>query len=283
MTAVRNVRFPLIAASVTALSMVALSGCGSSGSGSSSTASGGISVVNPGKLTICTHVPYKPFEYRDAKGKVIGFDIDMIELAAKKLGLTQQLVDIEFAQITSGAVFAAKKCDVAMGAITINDKRKKAVSFSVPYFKATQALITKKGAGIKSLADLKGKKVGVQTDTTGQAYAKEHAAANGYTMVVYDDLPTELTGLKAGQVDGAINDNGPVLDYTKSNPDTEVATEFNTNEQYGFVGQKDNANATKLMNVVSAQITASLKDGSYQKTYKKWFGKDPVALPDATS
>ncbi|MEO6996652.1 MAG: transporter substrate-binding domain-containing protein [Terracoccus sp.] len=130
---------------------------------------------------------------------------------------------MEFASITTGAVFAAKKCDLAMGAITINDKRKNTVSFSNPYFSATQALLAKKTSGITDLSSLKGKKVGVQNDTTGQSYANKNKDANGYEIVVFDDLPTEVTGLQAGRVDAIINDNGPLGDFSKSNADYAIA------------------------------------------------------------
>jgi polar amino acid transport system substrate-binding protein len=262
--------------------LLALGACGSGSDSGGATASGGVQLVNSGTLTVCTHFSYKPFEFKDASGKPVGFDIDLTDLAAKKLGVTTTYVDIEFAQITSGAVFAAKKCDLAMGAITINDKRKQAVSFSDNYFSASQALLTKKASGINDLPDMKGKKLGVQTDTTGQAYAEKNKDANGFEVIVFDDLPTELTGLQSGRVDAAVNDNGPLLDFSKSNPDFTVVKEFNTGEQYGFVGQKNNANATKLMGVFNDALSAAIKDGTYAKIYKTWFGAEPTVLPSAS-
>jgi polar amino acid transport system substrate-binding protein len=269
----------------TVLAMAALLALGACSSGSDSggaTAAGGVQLVKSGTLTVCTHFSYKPFEFKDPSGKPVGFDIGLTDLAAKKLGVTTTYVDIEFAQITSGAVFAAKKCDLAMGAITINDKRKQAVSFSDNYFSASQALLTKKASGIKDLPDMKDKKLGVQTDTTGQAYAEKNKGANGFQVIVFDDLPTELTGLQSGRVDAVVNDNGPLLDFAKSNPDFTVVKEFNTGEQYGFVGQKNNANATKLMGVFNDALSASIKDGTYAKIYKTWFGAEPTVLPNAS-
>ena len=79
-------------------------------------------------------------------------DMDLANLAAKKLGATVKLVDIDFASTTSGAAFAAKKCDRAMGAITITDQRKQTISVCKPYFSATQALLVKKSSGIGDLS-----------------------------------------------------------------------------------------------------------------------------------
>ena len=271
-------RVALTAAAV--LSSLALAACGSSSSdtSSSSAAAGsgdsGVTLLKSGTLQVCTHLSYKPFQFKDDKGAIVGFDVDIMDLVAKKLGAKQEIVDIDFAQITSGAVFAAKKCDAGAAATTINDKRKGAILFSDPYFDATQALLVKKDSGIKDLTGLKGKKIGVQTDTTGAEYTDKNKDANGYEVVVFDDLPTQLAGVLSGRVDAAINDNGVVFDYAKDNPTTEVTKEFDTGEQYGMMFQKDNANGTALAKVTNDILKAARADGTYNTIYKKWFGVD---------
>lgn len=257
------------------ISTLALAACGSSddGADAGATNASGVSTIQKGTLKACTHLSYKPFEFKEGS-KVVGFDVDLTDLVAKKLGLTQEVVDIEFATITSGAAFAAKKCDIGYGATTITDERKKAVLFSDPYFEATQALIVKKDSGIKDLAGLKGKKVGVQTDTTGQSYVEENKGANGYTPVVFEDLPTQLAGVLAGRVEGAVNDNGPLFDYVKDNPSTEVVAEFQTGEKYGLMVKKDDPNAQKIIDAANEALKAALADGTYNTIYKKWFGVD---------
>ncbi|KJK12728.1 ABC transporter substrate-binding protein [Terrabacter sp. 28] len=270
-------------AAVVSATTLALAACGSSsdsGGSTGSNPSGGPQLVSSDALTVCTHLSYKPFEFKDASGNVVGFDMDLAQNAAKQLGQSKvTIVDIDFASQTSGAVFAAKKCDMAMGAVTINDKRKQSVAFSTPYFSATQALLAKKSAGITDLSSLKGKKLGVQTDTTGQAYGDKNKDANGYETVVFDDLPTEIAGVQSGRVDAAINDNGPLLDFAKSNPDFAVVKEFDTGEQYGFLFQKDNPNAAKIKDAFNAALKKSIEDGSYKASYKKWFGSEPAVIP----
>lgn len=277
------------AAVCAAIVPVALAGCGSSGSGNtgsggtaSSGADGGLTLVSPGKLTVCTHMAYKPFQF-NKDGKIVGFDVDILDLAAKDMGLEQQIVDIEFQQIWSGAAFKAKKCDVGAAGMTITDARKQSVAFSVPYFDATQALLVKKGSGITDLAGLKGKKLGVQTETTGQEYAAKHASENGYEAMVFDDLPLEVNAVKSGRVDAAINDNGVLFDFAKDNPDTEVVAEFDTGEQYGIAAAKDNPNATAILDKINASIEKAKKDGAYDEIYKKWFGAAPAKAGDAAS
>lgn len=265
------------AAVIGAVCLLGTTGCGSSSSGK---AKGGAEVVSKGNLTVCTHLSYKPFEYKDSNGKVIGFDVDMADLAAKRLGLKTKIVDVDFAQITSGAVFPAKKCDVAMGAMTITPERQKAATFSTPYFNATQALLAPKSAGVKDLSSLKGKKIGVQTDTTGQLYAQKYAKQYGYDVVVFDDLPTSLTGLTSKRVDAVINDNGPLNDFAKDHSDLAVVKEFNTGEQYGFNAAKT-ADGKKLMKQVDAAFKQAISGPEYKSIYKKWFGVEPAQLPKA--
>ena len=266
--------------SLAALAALVLTGCGGSEDGTSegtgdTAAAGEVTLVKEGTLSVCTHLSYKPFQFKEADGTVVGFDVDLMDLVAEELGVTQEIVDIDFAQITSGAVFAAGRCDAGAAATTITEERQKAILFSDPYFTATQALIVKTGSGITDLSDLTGG-LGVQSDTTGQIYAEKQKADNGYDfdVVIFDDLVTQLNGLKADRVVGAINDNGVVLDFAKENPDTEVVTEFDTGEEYGFMAQKDDANATALMEKINEVLAAAKEDGRYNEIYKKWFGTD---------
>jgi polar amino acid transport system substrate-binding protein len=156
--------------------------------------------------------------------------------------------------------------------MTITDERKQAIDFSDPYFDASQALLVKKGSGVKALEDLKGKKIGVQLETTGEKYANDNAAQFGYTVVQYEDLPLMETAVRTGAVDAAINDNGVLYDYVKEFPDTEVTKEFDTGESYG-IGLKKGNSALKAK--VDDVLKKAKESGEYDKIYEKWFGKKP--------
>jgi polar amino acid transport system substrate-binding protein len=255
---------------------IAVAGCGDSSdsgnSGSQPTSGSGapaVKLVNTGKLTNCTGLPYKPFEFEEG-GKVIGFDIDLMDLVAKKLGVTQDIIDTPFDGIQSGADFNSGKCDLSSAGMTINDKRKQNIDFSDPYFDATQALLVKKSSGIKDLPALSGKKLGVQNTTTGQEYAEKNAA--GANLVVFEDLGLLLTAVETGQVDAGINDNGVLYDWVKDKTDFEVSKEFNTGEQYGIGLKKGN---TELLTVINDVLKEAKSSGEYDKIYEKWFGKKP--------
>jgi polar amino acid transport system substrate-binding protein len=266
---------------IAGLSALALAGCSNGPTSTSSTpaasaaGASGVSLISAGKLTVCTHLPYAPFQSNDDSGKTVGFDVDMMDLVAKKLGVTQAVVDTPFEGIKSGQDMATGKCDIAAAGMTITDERKKAILFSVPYFDATQALLVPNGSSVKSLADLKGKKLGAQSSTTGLDYATKNKAANGYEIVEFQDLASETQALLTGQVDGAINDLPVWSEALKQNPGkATIATQFNTGEQYGF-GMKLGNDALKK--VVDEVITSSKSDGTYDQLFKKWIGDVPAS------
>lgn len=254
----------------TALALV-LAGCGGSSEPATPAApAGGPTLVTEGQLTTCTALPYEPFQFsRD--GAIVGFDVDLVDVVAAKLGVKQQIVETPFDGIQSGTAMASGQCDLGAAAMTITDARKQNIDFSDPYFDASQALLVKKDSGITDAPQLAGKKLGVQNSTTGQEYAQTNIT--GAEFVVFEDLGLLLTAVQTGQVDAGINDNGPLLDFVTKNPELAVTKEFDTGEQYGYGVAKGN---TALTEVINSAIAGAKADGTYGKIYEKWFGKAPA-------
>lgn len=260
---------------VAAIALLALAGCAKKDAGS--TTDSGVKLVHAGKLTTCTHLPYSPFQSKDASGKVVGFDVDLIDLAAKKLGVQQDIVDTPFEGIKSGADLNSGKCDVAAAGMTITDARKQVLDFSDPYFDATQALAVPVGKPYKSLADFAGKRLGVQGATTGEDYVKAQVKAQNLKIevVVYKDLGSEQQALATGQIEGAVGDLPVWNEYVKANPGkVAVVNGFDTGEQYGFAVKK--GGNPKLLQAINEGISAAKADGSYDKIYEKWIGAKPT-------
>jgi len=243
-----------------------LAGCAKDDS--STTTASGVKVVSDGNLTICTHLPYAPFEFTQS-GDVVGFDIDVLKIAADAEKLKTKVVDTPWDTIVSGEALNTGKCDVAAGAMTIKPEREKVMDFSDPYFEATQALLTKKGSGITSLDQLAGKTIAVQEGTTGEDYVKEHTPA-GAKVVSFEDSVLTMQAVKTGKAAAGVNDNGLLYNFVKQNPDVEVTTEFQTGEKYGFSVKKNGNDA--LLTAVDKGIADK---AAYAKAYEKWFGKAP--------
>ncbi len=237
-----------------------------------STTKSGVKVVKAGKLTVCTSLPYEPFEV-EKNGEIVGFDIDLANEIAKANDLKLSIQVTGFEGIQSGQALNSGKCDIAAAGMTINDERKEAIDFTDPYFDATQALLTK-DPSLDSLEALDGKTLAVMSGTTGEDYAKENAP-KGATLKSFENLGLQTSALTAGTVDAVMQDNGPLLDYAKKNPGTQVTTEFDTGEQYGMAVKK--GGNPDLLDSAN-KVLADLKDsGKYDEIYKKWFGKAPEA------
>lgn len=258
--------------------LAALAVVGSATACTESASAGGY--VKDGALVTCTHLSYKPFQFTDDTGKVVGFDVDIVDLVAKELGRKQEVVDTPFEGVQNGEDFNTGKCDLGAAGMTITDERKKAIDFSDPYFDASQALLVKKGAGISDLSQLSGKEIGVQQDTTGEVYANDNKDKYGYTVRQFEDLPLLETAVRTGQISAAINDNGVLYDYVKAFPETEVTTEFDTGEQYGIGVKKGNKELLEVINKVLKETKESKK---YDELYQKWFGKAPGEAGGADS
>ncbi|MEW5921016.1 MAG: transporter substrate-binding domain-containing protein [Bacillota bacterium] len=114
---------------------------------------------------VAQDMAYAPFEYINDTGEPEGFDCDLIRAIAAEMGFAVELVNTNWDGIIPSLL--AGTSDMIISAMTITEERQQSVTFSDPYFEATQYIAVKKDSPIKSLEDLQGKKVGVQNATTG--------------------------------------------------------------------------------------------------------------------
>ncbi|MCX4909782.1 transporter substrate-binding domain-containing protein [Streptomyces sp. NBC_00878] len=260
-------RTRILAATTATAGLLLVAGCSSDDDGGKKTTANGVELVKGGQLTTCTHLPYPPFQ-SEIDGKVQGFDVSVIDLVAADLGVKQTILDQPFENFKTGGSLNAGQCDLAAAGMTITDERKKNVDFSDPYFEATQAVLADKKSGISSLADLKGKKVGAQAQTTGEEFAK----GKGLNPVSFESSDALLNGLRTGQVKAVVIDYPVVQGWLKdkANADAfELADNINTGEEYGITVKKGN---TKLLAAINKALADAKADGTYKKLYEKWIG-----------
>jgi polar amino acid transport system substrate-binding protein len=248
--------------------MATLSACGGSASGESTDALTEVSLVFKGALTVCTDMPYAPFEF-EKDGKPTGFDIDLITKVADGLKVDLDVIDSSFDDITSGVALNNEVCDVAISAMTITGERARVLDFSSPYFDAKQALITPRGSGLDQIAELDGKRVGVQKDTTGETYLSDFAP-DGTIVNAYDDAAGLQAALEAGELDAAMLDNTVSGQFVSDNPRLKLAREFDTGEQYGMAVRKDGN--IPLLREINSTLAGLREDGTYDEIYQKYFG-----------
>ncbi|MBA3865860.1 MAG: basic amino acid ABC transporter substrate-binding protein [Solirubrobacterales bacterium] len=247
---------------------VVVAGCGSSSS-SSSTGGGEESTASSGgePLTIGSDIPYPPFE-QGKPGSYTGFDIELMEAIAEKIGRTAEVEDTSFETIFRDV--GQGKFEAVISAATITPEREKAVAFSNPYYLSEQAILVKEGSEITGIEDLSGKVVGAQQGTTGQELGKEKA--NASELRPYPEGPDAVNALKAGTVEAVIIDAPVAQNAVEKSGGVEIAEKVPTEESYGIAVALDN---TELLEEINAGLKEVIEDGSYTTIYEKWFHLEP--------
>jgi polar amino acid transport system substrate-binding protein len=230
----------------------------------------GVTLVNDGQLTVCSDMPYEPFELEE-DGETKGFDYDVVSAMGDQLDVDVEFVTTPFDGIIPA--MASGSCDMIASAMTITDEREEQADFTEPYFDADQSLLVlaENEDSITSLEDLAGMRIGVQSGTTGKTYAEENAPEDA-EIVEFQTGDEMFPALTSGDIDAALQDL-PVNGYRATqNPDEFVVTAtFSTGEQYGFAVPTD----SPLLAPLNAALAASKDDGSYDTAYSTWFGESP--------
>ena len=213
-----------------------------------------------------------PFEFKNASGTFEGFEVDIVNEAAKRAGMTTEIADYGFQALFAGTT--SGRIDVAISSITITPERLGSQSFTQPYYDSDMGVAIKEDSPLKGLADLKGKIVGVLSGSTGEKWAQEHQKEYGFAEVKgYDSQQNVMLDLGAGRVDGVVSDvPGMEFLFTKMKG-FKVKERIKTGEQYGLMMTKDHPKLQAL----SDAIGSMKKDGTLAAIHKKWFGSDAPA------
>lgn len=213
---------------------------------------------------------FAPFEFVDKDGKMVGFDVDLIQAVGKQMGAEVQLQNMSF----DGLIPALQSgnLDVAISGMTITEERKKSIAFSDPYYKSGLVIVVKKeNDSIKSAEDLKGKKLAAQIGTTGSLTAHK---VEGATVTDFNNTPETFLDLKNGGVDAVINDL-PVVQYflkSEEGKDFKMVGELLETE---YTGMGIDPKKKELVADINKALAELKKNGEYEKLYMKWFGTKP--------
>lgn len=255
----RGIKVVLLAL-IVAIASFGFIGCSNQGASSSD-----------GKVyTIGTDAAYPPFEKQEG-GQIVGFDIDILNAIAEEAGIKVEVKhtgwDPLFEGIDRGTV------DAGISAITITEKRKETYDFSDPYFEATQLIMVPKDSAVTSLKDLEGKKIGVQTATTGEIAVQEAFGKTYKGIKGYDDTPAAVDDLVLGRVDAVVADNVVLQEYLKvlkndkfkliKDPSFEI-------ENYGMMVKKGNS---ELLDKLNEGLKKIKENGKYDEIFKSYFAE----------
>ncbi len=238
-------------------------------------------------LLVATEAAFEPFEYKEGNN-IVGFDIDLIDAVAKKIGYKGVKVEsMDFTTVIPSVQQGA--CDVAIAGLTVTEERAQQVDFSETYFNASQTIIYK--GAVQTFADeaaiwefLKGKKIGVATGFSGDimitdAIEKDANEENpfdgklkgtGATVVRYRNAGTAALALLNGSdIDVVVVDYDPAKSIAKKNANLNASDVKIGDEKYAIAIKKGNKS---LLNKINKALAELKEDGTYETLKEKYFG-----------
>lgn len=222
------------------------------------------------KYKVASDCTWPPMEYLDDNKNPIGYSVEYINEVAKNAGIDVDIQNVAWDGIFGGV--ATGKYDIVASSTTITPERQKQFDFTTPYYEVAQAVVLPAGQTIKSLDDLKGKKVGGQIGTTG-IFVMRKADPNAQ-LKEYDDVGLAIQDLIGGRIDAVICDDPVALYYVNKKPDTagKLNMSFKTDdvEQYGFTVKKGREDLVAKLNEGIKKVKESGKEA---ELIKKWMGE----------
>ena len=235
------------------------------------------------KLIVATNAEFEPFEYKDNKDNLIGFDIDLINKIAEKIDMEVEFKNMEFDSIVGSVQSGASS--VSVSGMTITEKRLKNVDFSDPYYNASQVVIVRTDDTVvtgttKEEIDeqLKNKTIGVCAGFTGGTYVEgdekeDIKPIEGATKKEYDNINLAMQDLKNGQIDAIIMDDvvaKRAAEAEQNKKDVKVINVPLTTEQYGIAIGKDK---TELKDKINKALKELKDEGFIDELIERWINK----------
>lgn len=231
-------------------------------------------LAQPGVLKVGSCLDFPPFESVKA-GKETGFDVELVEAIAAKLGLQVEWVRANFDTIFTAVAGQNHPFDMVAAAVTATGdtgtERAQVVDFSSFYYNSRQSLAVNvdKTPDLTSTDQLgEGDTVGVQKGTTGKIWAEDNLAPQGVQIKTYTAAPDAFRDLQAGTIAGVINDEPSSAEIVKEFPGTAVVQPIDTNEKYAFAFAKYTPNLTSAVNEALQEV---IDDGTYATIFGKYF------------
>ncbi len=231
-------------------------------------------IKSKGKFIVGLDDSFPPMGFRDEKGQIVGFDIDMAKAVAEKLG-----VKVEFKPVDWDGVILSlnnKDIDVIWNGLSISEERKKQIDFSEVYLQNKQIIVVQKDSTINNKKDLSSKTVGLQMGSTSEKALKADTSTSKSLKEVrkYSNNTEALLDLSQGRTDAVIVDEVVGRYYIEKKPGLYKILDDNFGvEDYGVGIRKTDTSFKEKLNEALNTIKS---DGTADKISQKWFGKNIV-------
>jgi len=233
-------------------------------------------VISSKKLTIGMVLSIPPQEYQGKHGEPVGMDVDWANLLAQSLGAKLKIVNVP--EATRIAEIQAGKVDVLFSSPAITLERAQVVAFTNPYLAAGTVLVTTTKSGVKSAADMAGKKVGVLSGTFYDPIAAKYLPKAKVQHL--QSTTDEQVALKNGQIAAYFRDSNTAVAVAAKDSSLKIITgNFGGVEYDGFAVQQGDQT---WLNYLNTFIFTMQSDGTSVQLFKKWFGSPPLYSPILT-
>ena len=223
-------------------------------------------------LVVGANIGNVPWEFQDASGEFVGFEIDLAKEIGARLGRPVEVVNIPFNGLFPAV--QSGRIDIALSSITVTEKRLRSVSFAQPYYDSAQSLTVMARSPAGSLEDMRGKIIGVDTGSTGDMWTTSNQAGYGFGEIRrYEGLAPAMLDLQSGRIDGYISDIPSLEYFIKDKPHFRIVTRIATGERYSMMFRKGSALAVEADEVISVLK----EEGFVADLHEKWFGSRPDA------
>lgn len=231
---------------------------------------------------IATDTVFRPFEYTNEKGELVGIDVDIVAAIAEDQGFSYEMQSLGWDAAI--AACQAGQADGMIAGASITDERKESGwTFSDGYFDATQSMVVKGGSEIGGFEDLDGKMVGVKIGTMGAAYAESLKDEYKFDITYYEDSPTMYQAVLGGQVAAGFEDTPIMLDSIKANGLDLQVVEGTENEgsPYGFAIFKEDSQ--ELLDMFNAGLANIKENGTYDEIIARYLDTAVESETEAAS
>ena len=220
-------------------------------------------------MRVGTEPAFAPFEFqKEGSKELTGFDIDLVKAVGKQMGYKVEIQNMGFDALIPA--LEAGNIDVAIAGMSITDERKKVVAFSDPYYTSgLLIMVPKDNTTIKSIEDLKGKRIACQIGTTGE---KKSRSIEGAVVTAFNTQSEASMELKNGGADAVIND-APVVAYYLQQGGASVAKTVGEKMEAEDYGMAVNKNKPELAAEINKAMAELKKNGEFDKIYATWFGE----------
>ncbi|HJB62762.1 MAG TPA: transporter substrate-binding domain-containing protein [Candidatus Microbacterium pullistercoris] len=224
---------------------------------------------------VATDTSFVPFEFEE-DGEYVGFDIDIVNAIADRVGFEIDLETTNFDGIIPG--LQTGTFDIAIAGITITEERKGAVDFTSPYYKSGLRIgVPIDNTDINGVEDLEGLDIATRLGSTSADYISENI--EGATPNTYEQLDQAYLSVEGGGSDAVLYD-APNVEYyilTQGEDSLKTVGELLEGQDYGLAVSKGNEELVTAMNEALAEI---IDDGTYAEIFSDWFGSEPEWLDE---